>query len=217
MAKPTYGIFGPARGRLGNLVIRRWKGVDVVQAYNPMVTNPKTQKQTLHRTKFAKISKMAGALQPVLKVGLGEIAKKRNSTEIGTFIKYNWGCMQGNTVELLSFDYEHSVVSQGPLTGVNFASPQMNGHVLDITFNSWGNFFDTSDHDYVYLALYSEQSNFGWLSNPVLRMDENMEITVPEIFWGETIRVWGFVKASASNNPLRDDCSKSQYLGTIEA
>lgn len=60
-----YGLNGALRGRQGNNVYSIQNGTQVVKAYQPVVTNPRSLPQREQRAKFALAGKMSGAT-PIL-------------------------------------------------------------------------------------------------------------------------------------------------------
>lgn len=46
------GLVGSITNKVGNFVFSTWKGIQVVKAYQPNVTNPRSTGQTAQRTKF---------------------------------------------------------------------------------------------------------------------------------------------------------------------
>lgn len=62
MAKIIGGILGNFSGKVGNVVGGSWKGIGTVRAYNPVVSNPKTNAQVSNRNRFSFLTSVASAL-----------------------------------------------------------------------------------------------------------------------------------------------------------
>lgn len=69
MAK-IFGLNGIIRGRQGNNVFSVQNGVQVLKQYQPAVANPRSDGQTIQRTKFALAGKMSGATPTVALSGM---------------------------------------------------------------------------------------------------------------------------------------------------
>ena len=62
MGKIIGGILGNFSGKVGNVVGGSWKGIGTLRAYNPVVSNPRTNAQVNNRDRFSIITAMASDL-----------------------------------------------------------------------------------------------------------------------------------------------------------
>lgn len=71
-----YGLNGVLRGRQGNNVFSVQNGTQVVKAYQPVVSNPRSTEQLMQRAKFALAGKMSSIVPSGALVGLGATNKR---------------------------------------------------------------------------------------------------------------------------------------------
>jgi hypothetical protein len=67
MARITRGILGGGRGKVANVVMGNWKGIDYLRAY-AVPANPRTEAQTAVRTSFSSASQSAAILNNFLRL-----------------------------------------------------------------------------------------------------------------------------------------------------
>lgn len=81
MAK-MFGFNGRVSGKMGNAVFRVRSGQQVVTQYNPIVTNPNTEKQQGSRARFKLVSQLAVVFAPYLR-GFGSFIIKTKPEKAG--------------------------------------------------------------------------------------------------------------------------------------
>lgn len=87
MAK-IFGLNGIIRGRQGNNVFSVQNGVQVLKQYQPAVANPRTNAQTIQRTKFALAGKMSAATPSVALSGmLGANARDKRARFVEVLLR----------------------------------------------------------------------------------------------------------------------------------
>jgi hypothetical protein len=62
MGKFYNGVLGTMTGKVGGVVGRTWKGINTVAAYQPNVSNPRTNLQVAQREKMAAITMLASLI-----------------------------------------------------------------------------------------------------------------------------------------------------------
>ena len=167
MSKQHYGILGVTQGRVGPIVTRRWKNMNIQQGYNPYVSNPRTPAQQLHRAKFAFIGHLAGSMLPVLKVGFKALAEQGGTTEIGCFVKRNWGYLVGSTPDNVKIHLDKMVVSDGRVNPVEFVQPDMEmDRKVRVTWSP----MNGDNWDSVFVAAYCPEIEECFLSKEIRTM-----------------------------------------------
>lgn len=153
MAKGSL-FFSTSRGKVGNLVVSNIRGQEVWRAYQPNVTNPRTNPQTLQRIKFAEAVKFyKHAYTRFFRFAYED--KSKTESDYNAFMRHNIskGCVvtrsqyKNDNYPALGFTYQ---LSQGSLG--------------DITL---GQTYDASGFSYGVLSLPSftnEQGTMGELS-----------------------------------------------------
>lgn len=109
MAK-VFGINGFVTGKQANQVFAIRNGVQIVRAYNPMVSNPNTAKQIEARAKLKLMSQMSTVMAPYIAIPREGIVSSRNR-----FTSLNYGAVTyaNNTaeVDLVAVKLTKSVVA----------------------------------------------------------------------------------------------------------
>lgn len=110
MAK-NVGVIGSLKGKVGNMVFRSRRGMQIASVYQPVVHNPKSARQELSRAKLAMATETAKALKLLLRAGW----QKTNPTyEVQQFIKraipVGNEVISGASVDVLEFDWPESAI-----------------------------------------------------------------------------------------------------------
>ena len=97
MGKIIGGILGNFSGKVGNVVGGSWKGIGTLRAYNPIVSNPRTNAQVYNRDRFSVITEMASdLLSTVIKPCWDRFAVQMSG--YNHFCSVNRNCLDGNLV-----------------------------------------------------------------------------------------------------------------------
>lgn len=110
-----YGLNGVIRGRQGNNVFSVQNGIQVVKAYQPAVSNPKTVSQREQRAKFALAGKFSGITPSGALVGMdGGNARSRRARFVASLIQS--AVVSGEINNLVAnVAFENVVFSEGNL------------------------------------------------------------------------------------------------------
>lgn len=110
MAK-IYGLNGVIRGRQGNNVFSVQNGTQVVKAYQPVVSNPRTSAQIEQRLKFSLAGKMSGATPALALSGMrGSSLREKRARFVSLVVRA--ASVSGSVA---SVDYERVLYSEGSL------------------------------------------------------------------------------------------------------
>lgn len=106
MAK-NVGVIGAMKGKVGNMVFRTRRGMQIASVYQPEVHNPKSARQELSRAKMAMATSVAKGLKLLLRAGW----QKTNPTyEVQQFVKrvipVSAGCFTGTDPEHLTWNFD---------------------------------------------------------------------------------------------------------------
>lgn len=105
MAK-NVGVIGAMKGKVGNMVFRTRRGMQIASVYQPEVHNPKSKRQEMSRAKMTMATYMARGCKLLLKAGW----QKTNPTyEVQQFVSraipVGNHVITGNSVEMLEWDW----------------------------------------------------------------------------------------------------------------
>lgn len=215
MAIYNGGILDEYRNKVGNVVGRRWRGLDVMSKYQPNVKNPNTDKQKIQRMKFAELSRIAKAFRIPLAISMAGVAAGTKNPVRGQFITRNMDAVEVVLPDTVDVDYTLLAVAAGGYSEASFGSPAFDDPLtVEVAF-SYDVIPDvTSGDDMVHVVVYNPGSGLA-LEKAVKASVGSIKVNVPNSWNGETVHVWGYtVAAEAGSRPTSpSQVSPSHYLG----
>lgn len=206
MAEQSGKYAGAFRGRLGAVVGFERNGRWFLRQMPSQVNNPRTASQQNHRLLFKQEVQLAGRMREVLKVSMRLPASEQHMTSLNLFVKSNKHAFSLLN-ETLVVDWEHLVLSDGPVEPVAFGVPEVTeGRLLSVAFEANPLKRRVSQADYVYLFAYSPENRAGCLSAPVYRSSQRASLLLPAGFADGEIHIYGFVKSADGR------CSRTVYI-----
>ena len=210
MARQTEGFLGGFNGRIGNIVGYRWKGVWCVRARPGHMRNPRTEKQMEHRGMFKEEVRLASRMGQAVNLGLRSLADEANMTAHNVFVSLNqqaFSLVDGR----FTVDYPTLRLSAGPAAPVAFGEAAVDsGNTLTISFEKNPLRLTAADnYDYVYLYAYSHELQLGFLSAPVHRREKRIAISLPDIFAGKELHLYGMTQNQ------QGQMSETIYAGSV--
>lgn len=173
------------------------------------VTDANTKKQQAVRTRFLAITSLAKAFSKTA-LGLSVVAKQKKLTWRNMFTKVNYRATEatiGDDSVTAQTDFTLLEVSRGDNPQVSWGTPNFDDPLTVMTtFSSNKDIPGASMDDLVYLLVYNPTDNRTIISDPVARGDEEVSVTVPLSWNGETVHVWGFSQGFASEQ------ARTEYL-----
>ena len=115
MARITRGILGGGRGKVANVVMGNWKGIDYLRAY-AVPSNPRSEAQVQVRGTFGSASQAAAVLNNFLRL-LPEQRPKQSNFNYSTRLLFN-GSNIIQTLEAFGTTNEPTLEAQLTQTGV---------------------------------------------------------------------------------------------------
>ena len=220
MSKNAKGILGQQVGKVGPVVARLFRGENVYTAYQPVVANPKTEAQTIHRMIFKAISVLAHGFGCGARIGFLTFAKGTKLSPRNWFQKTNFAAITATAVDTLNIDFTSFKVARGGLYGAGFGVLDFDTPskvIVDFT-RAYAPACQCTPNDKVYLYVYCPDINTGILSAPVAYDGSTVEVQVPVDWNGLKVHVWGFARnegqADEEKGIAAGECSDSVYLGT---
>ena len=220
MSKNAKGILGQQVGKVGPVVARLFRGMNVYTAYQPVVANPKTEGQTIHRMIFKAISVLAHGFGCGARIGFLTFAKGTKLSPRNWFQKTNFGAVTASGTNILNIDFTSMKVARGGLYGaafdvLDFDTPS----VVSVEFSrDNAPACQCTANDKVYLYVYAPDLNTGILSQAVATTASTVTVNVPTAWNGLKVHAWGFVRnegqADEEKGIAAGECSDSVYLGT---
>lgn len=215
MAIYNGGILDEYKNKVGNVVGRRWRNLDVMSKYQPRVKNPNTDKQKIQRMKFKTLSQLAKAFRIPLAISMAGVAAGTKNPVRGQFITRNMEAVEVTLPDTVDVDYTLLSVADGGHMEATFGSPNFqDAQKVSATF-SYDIIPDVnSEDDQVHLVVYNPGANLA-IEKAVRAGSHSIAVDVPNSWNGETVHVWGYVVAAdAGNRPTSpSQVSPSHYLG----
>lgn len=216
MAIYNAGYLSPIRKKLGNAVGRKWRTLDVLAVYQPFVRNPRTEPQQLVRTRFGKLAQVAMMLSVGVDKGFEGICKGTKVPQRSMFIKKNWGRVHSDTPGTSTVDWEDLTIAQGGLAIPSIGAltaPSANTIKLVLNDAAQGDPMVIDPADEVYMVLANPSKNMGLISAAILRVEAEIEMSVPANWVGD--RLHAYVFAIGKGNQDLDRISNSVYGGSV--
>lgn len=219
MSKNVKGILGEQYGKIGPVVGRKFRAENVYSAYQKNVSNPRSQAQQIHRTRFAALSILSHNMACGALFGFRVAAQGTNLSPRNLFQKTNWPSVTSSVPGRVNIDYSTIMVAKGGLSVVNFDVPTFDVPLtVSVLFEEYGAPCQRTANDRVFLYVYCPDANQGILSAATPLADGKVEIRVPQLWSGMKVHVWGFVRNEGPIDLVKDipagECSASQYIGT---
>ena len=217
MAKYRLGVMGTFKNKVGIVVGRKWRTIDVMSAYQGDVKNPNTSKQKLVRMKFGTLSSLAAALSNALHYGYAGVSSGTKVPQRCAFIKENYG---GHVVDVtlpdkITVDYTLIEVSKGSHMEASFGSPNFDEPLTVTVAFSYEVIADFSKAtDKVHLVVYNPGDGRCLMAQG-LASAHTISCVVPNSWNGETVHVWAFVIDGDVEGLPTDpnQVSNSHYIG----
>ncbi len=195
MSKNWQGYMGIQVGKLGPAVGRIYRGEQVYSAYQPNVSNPRTEEQQANRARFSRLMGLTRAFVPVSALGLSAAAEGAGIHYRNLFAKLNAGAVSVSLEPEVA--YGELVVSRGPAVGVVFGGATVeSGGRLTVVYAANAETPGAGATDEVYVFAYGEGAGYGLMSAGTLRGAGRVEMELPSRWSGERVHVYGFVRTA---------------------
>ena len=218
MSKYSKGYMGTQIGKLGPAVGRRWKGKDVMSAYQKFVHNPNTESQQLVRARFARIVALSRSLREALLQGMKRYAQRCVFTEGNAFVKANWDNVTALTPDDVTVNYSALRLSDGDLPEATFGAVDYGTgtHLhIEATLSGGADQPGANANDQVYLVALCPDRGQAVLGSPSLRSAEKVSVNVPASWDGMEVHVYGFAIGAQSGRNA-GNASSTAYCGSGE-
>jgi hypothetical protein len=212
MGKVTKKILGATRGKVGDVVFRKFRMANVDSAYQPNPFNPNTEAQRLQRGKFAIMSNLAQEMAPAINKGFAFAVKGTMLSPRNRFIRENKTCFTGSDPNLITVNYNALKVALGARSHCNYSVPSFDNPLeVEVSFTSTDATADANNQ--VVLVVYCPDDKSCVVSPAAKLSDGSVSATVPSEWNGLKVHVWG-VEYSAEDHP-EDYIVKGQPYASI--
>lgn len=202
MAKFTSTTFGAISGKHGTAVaVLKSDGTNYLRVHrNP--ANPRTDKQTAQRNKFAFSANAIRPFHNLFKETMG------GETGLSRGRKHAFRNAISGEYPNFSVDYENLKISSGSVDLPEFIATMTNS-ALDITWTN-DESLNSRDDDSVCVVFYNESSKLIVHNTDVtVRSEESVVVEIPST-WSGSVKCWAYMQQGGST-------SDSIFLGEIDA
>lgn len=207
------GYLSPIRNKLGNAVGRKWRTLDVLSVYNGRPRNPRTAAQQAQRSKFGFIAGIARQFAAAAELGFKPLCDGTPIPQRSMFIKKNIESVDMTDPTTPTIDTSSIVIAEGALPEADFGNPSFSDPLsVKVPMTDTSDLPGASVQDKVFIFVWDREANAGILSAPKEREAASIEVTVPTIWNGHRVYVYGFTVGG--NGETKGMVSNSRFLGS---
>lgn len=212
---------GTFENKVGIVVGRKWRNLDVMSAYQPKVFNPNTKKQVEQRQRFGAASTLARGMKLGLAYGFAGVAAGTKSPARSRFVQANIPAIEFTWPDTIAIDYTMVKVSDGSHMNAEYQAPTST-EPLEIELRYSLSIVDgfSNEDDNVFAVAYNPVDG-----NCVIGYNRanagSLVIAAPASWNGETVHVYAFVIGSeagfgTSARPTdATQVSETHYCGSV--
>jgi hypothetical protein len=213
---------GTFSNKVGIVVGRKWRNLDVMSAYQPKVSNPNTKKQVEQRQRFGAASTLARGMKLGLAYGFAGVAAGTKSPARSRFVQANIHAVEFTFPDTIDIDYTMVKVSDGSHMNATYGSPTSTEPLqVDLTYSMPVVEGFSRQDDNVFALVFNPADG-----NCVLATERasagSVAVTVPNSWNGEEVHVYAFVvgaEAGSGTNARPTDStqvSETFYCGKVD-
>lgn len=214
MAILDQGLIGTFKGKMGSLVIAKWKNKYVGKSKPKSSSKARTELQLDQQSKFRLVGKFMSGFSSTISFSYQKLTV--GTTAMNEAMRYNLNNSISGVYPNYSLNFANIQLSDpmekreidGGISPVITASPQRK---IKLTWkiDDPQNYEKTKDTDQVYAFLYHPEKKISFASTHPQRSKLTLDFSVPGIFLGE-VHAWLFFVSAD-----RKLVSKTEYLGKV--
>lgn len=216
MGKVTKKILGATRGKVGDVVFRKFRQMNVDSAYQPTPANPRTEAQMIQRSIFGEMSRMAHATAQGINIGLSWKAKSSNLSPRNWFVRLNKNNFTSSNPGIVQVSYQELIFSTGDRMEANF-SPLDLDNPLEVGISWSAEATAVDEKAELYFVVYSPDAKEAVVSGAAKLEDHGKTVTVPAHWNALKVYVYAIEVAVADHpeyNIVKGQTYRSTYIGT---
>lgn len=215
MAKEFATYLKGQRGRVGNVVFRKFRGGYVTSSRPEFVKRTPTPAEAARRNRFAALSKLTAAFAKAAKMGfypntLGMMGARNQ------FSKRNAQYVKLTDDYVVEVDYAKiDLTSADKLAAPAFQTPTAQEDLtVAVAYSSVSDVSETSSNDLIYAVVYSPDFSRSVVSLGALRSAGSVSVKVPSLWSGLEVHVYAFA-IGMEEGVNKDWRSETVYLGRV--
>lgn len=221
MAKYRLGVMGTFENKVGIVVGRKWRNLDVMSAYQPKVFNPNTKRQVEQRQRFGAASTLARGMKLGLAYGFAGVAAGTKSPARSRFVQANIKAVEFTFPDTIDIDYTMVKLADGSHMNATYGTPKSTEPLqIDLTYSMPMVEGFSKDDDNVFMVAYNPADGNCVIASARAAAG-SLSVMVPNSWNGETVHVYAFVvgaEAGSGQYARPTDpaqVSESFYCGSV--
>ncbi|SEA51895.1 DUF6266 family protein [Pedobacter hartonius] len=218
MAIVKPGIVGNFNGKIGEVVLSRWKDVNVGKSTPRKSTKLASLNQLDQRLRFGLVTKFFRGLSKVISIGFQN--ESTNQTKMNAAVKYHLDNAVTGMYPDYALDYTKVIFSDpNPISNISTGITTTVVSQADATFKvSWLNidraYGNTLPTDLAHFVFYSiTRKKYILYSGAARRSDLTYSVEFPRIFTGDTIQGYlFFVSEDGKSVSYTDNLGQNKLL-----
>lgn len=215
MGKVTKKVLGATRGKVGDVVFRKFRQMNVDSAYQPAPANPRTTAQMIQRAIFGEMSRMAHATAQGINIGLSWKAKGTNLSPRNWFVRLNKEHFTSTNPATVQVSYADLLFSTGDRIEVNFGALGLDNPLeVGLTWSIEATAVDTDAE--LYFVIYAPDAKEGIVSEAAKLSERSKTVTVPSHWNALQVYVYAVEVAVADHpeqNIVKGQTYETDYVG----
>lgn len=205
MATFLKGINGAYSGKVGSVVGSNWRNVDYVRSRPKPSNKPASPDQLAQRARFALAVGFLSPIKDLLNLGYSDKLSGKQTGYNKALQQFISNAIVGDYPNY-TLDYSSIAIARGSLANLMGVQWQETApRELTLTWDNQVNRFNAFVDDSVILLMYNVEKTFFSILESGVRDDGQLELTLPEVYAGDTVVGWVFtghrdgVKTSSSH------------------
>ena len=209
MGKFNKGILGGFTGKVGNIIGSKWKGITYMRSLSERSGYEPTEKQIIHRAKFAYASKFLQPLHPVLKVGFRTQSNKK-SPQNAAMSELMTNAIEGEYPSL-NINFDKLRMAKGSLIVGNKYQVILNTDSIDFTWSDSEQTLKDHGSNFAVMVAIAEGYYPTYSLDEFTRDSGAGSIVLPEAPSGSTI----YCYLAFAHQERNMEVSNSKLVGTV--
>ena len=210
MATFEKGILGGFSGKVGNVVVVRWRGLNIMRSLPQRGSYVPTPEQLEQRLKFSLVMAFLTPLKPIVGTFFGKKQGDKSVFNLATSYHLREALLPDGDGFVIN--YPKVLISKGDLRGMeNPAVATAPGQLLNLSWVDNSGQGNASAQDLLYVAVYAPEADLYQLFTPAgTRADAQVQLALPAYLSGLEVYVWATFVDSTLHY-----AATSSYLGSV--
>lgn len=213
MGKLNQGILGGFSGTVGTVVgSTNKKGEDIIRAKSKKARQASSVEQVIQQTKFSLTTSFMQAVNPILKIGMKQIAEKESISA------FNYACRHAlknavtGTDAQPELDFSRIILSDGNLSRIAGVTAEKDANMIKFSWTDDIENITGAITDKVSIVVYNvTNSELSFSMGEILRSAKTATLPIPYSELDDKLVFYLFFQSAT--NPAA--VSTSQYLGSL--